>query len=388
MRKEESEVSCNIYGEEHEIFRDAFRKYVQNEVAPHIEEWEAKGEVPRVAWQGLGEQGFLCPWIEERYGGSGVGFEYSAIIIEELSRIRGDGFQVALHSDIIVPYIDAFGSETQKERWLPGCASGDALLALAMTEPGTGSDLQSMRTRAIRDGDHYVINGQKTFISNGVSCDLVIVACKTDPDAVPAHRGISLLLVEDGSQGFSKGKKLKKMGLYCADTAELYFEDCRIPKENLLGEEGGGFAYLMEKLQQERLVCAIQAQVAAETMLGLTINYAKEREAFGKPIGRFQHNTFKIVEMATEVELGRTFIDDLLARHLAGESITRKVSMAKWWVAEMANRVAYDCVQLHGGYGYMEEYPICRWYRDIRASSIYAGTTEVMKTIIAKGLGL
>ena len=381
-------MSRNIYSEEHEIFRDAFRKYVRNEVAPHIEEWEEKGEVPREAWQGLGKQGFLCPWIEEQYGGSDVGFEYSVIIIEELSRIRGDGFQVALHSDIIAPYINSFGSESQKKRWLPGCAAGDVLLAVAMTEPGAGSDLQAMRTKAVRDGDSYVISGQKTFISNGVSCDLVIVACKTDPEAAPAHKGMSLILVEDGSPGFTKGKKLKKMGLYCSDTAELYFEDCRVPKENLLGEENKGFFYLMQKLQQERLVCAIQAQVAAETMLDMTIEYCKEREAFGKPIGRFQHNTFKIVEMATEVELGRTFIDDLAADHIEGKDITRKVSMAKWWVSEMANRVAYDCVQLHGGYGYMEEYPICRWYRDIRASSIYAGSTEIMKTIIAKGLGL
>ena len=380
-------MSRNIYSEEHEIFRDTFRKYVQNEVAPYIEEWEEKGEVPRGAWQGLGAQGFLCPWLEEQYGGSGVGFEYSVIIIEELTRIRADGFQVALHSDIIAPYINSFGSEAQKKRWLPGCATGGALLAVAMTEPGTGSDLQAIRTRAVRDGDSYVINGQKTFISNGVFCDLVIVVCKTDPEAEPAHKGISLLVVEDGSPGFTKGKKLKKMGLCCADTAELYFEDCRVPKENLLGEEGYGFTYLMQKLQQERLVCAIQTQVAAETMLDLTIKYCKEREAFGKPIGQFQHNTFKIVEMATEVELGRTFINDLVADHIEGESITKKVSMAKWWLAEMANRVAYDCVQLHGGYGYMEEYPICRWYRDIRASSIYAGTTEIMKTIIAKELG-
>ncbi len=380
-------MSRNIYSEEHEIFRDAFRKYVSNEVAPNIEEWEEKGEVPRGAWKGLGDQGFLCPWLEEPYGGSGVGFEYSVIIIEELCRVRADGFQVALHSDIIAPYINTFGNEVQKKRWLPGCATGDTLLAVAMTEPGAGSDLQGMRTKAVKDGDSYVISGQKTFISNGVSCDLVIVACKTDPDAVPAHKGMSLLLVEDGSPGFTKGKKLKKMGLHCADTAELYFEDCRVPKENLLGEEGRGFGYLMQKLQQERLVCAIQAQVAAETMLDHTIKYCKEREAFGKPIGRFQHNAFKIVEMATDVELGRAFIDDLVADHLEGKNVTRKVSMAKWWVAEMANRVAYDCVQLYGGYGYMEEYPICRWYRDIRATSIYAGTTEIMKTIIAKDLG-
>jgi acyl-CoA dehydrogenase len=379
-------LSHNIYSEEHEIFRDAFRKYVRNEVAPYLEEWEEKGAVPRGAWQGMGAQGFLCPWLEEQYGGSGVGFEYSVIIAEELTRIRADGFQVGLHSDIIAPYINSFGNQAQKERWLPGCTTGDTILAVAMTEPGAGSDLQGMRTKAVKDGDSYVISGQKTFISNGVSCDLVIVACKTDPEAVPAHKGMSLLVVEDGSPGFTKGKKLKKMGMYCADTAELYFEDCSVPKENLLGEENQGFFHLMQKLPQERLMCAIQTQVAAETMLDITIQYCREREAFGKPIGRFQHNAFKIAEMATEVELGRSFINDLISDHIEGKNINKRAAMAKWWLAEMANRVAYDCVQLHGGYGYMEEYPICRWYRDIRASSIYAGTTEIMKTIIAKDL--
>ena len=380
-------MSHNIYSEEHEIFRDAFRKYVRNEVAPHIEEWEEKERVPRKAWKGMGEQGFLCPWLEERYGGSGVGFEYSVIIAEELTRIRGDGFQVGLHSDIIAPYINSFGNQAQKERWLPGCTTGDTILAVAMTEPGAGSDLQGIQTKAVKDGDSYVISGQKTFISNGVSCDLVIVACKTDFEAVPAHKGMSLLVVEDGSPGFTKGKKLKKMGMYCADTAELYFEDCRVPKENLLGEENQGFFHLMQKLPQERLMCAIQTQVAAETMLDITTQYCREREAFGKQIGRFQHNAFKIVEMTTEVELGRSFINDLISDHIEEKDINKKAAMAKWWLAEMANRVAYDCVQLHGGYGYMEEYPICRWYRDIRASSIYAGTTEIMKTIIAKDLG-
>ncbi|MBW1817201.1 MAG: acyl-CoA dehydrogenase family protein, partial [Deltaproteobacteria bacterium] len=375
-------MSRDIYGEEHQIFRETFRKYVRNEIVPHLEEWEEKREIPRSAWKQFAEQGFLCPWLEEKYGGSEVGFEYSAIMIEELTRARADGLQVPLHSDIIAPYIHSFGSEEQKKRWLPGSATGDILLAVAMTEPGTGSDLQAIRTKADRDGDAYVLNGQKTFISNGICCDLVIVVCKTDTKAVPAHKGISLIAVEAGTPGFVKGQKLKKMGMNSADTAELYFEDCRVPKDNLIGEEGQGFSYLMYKLQQERLVVVLQCQAAAEAMLDLTVRYCKEREAFGQPIGQFQHNTFKLVEMATEIELGRTFVDDLLADHIEGKEIIKKVSMAKWWLAEMANRVAAHCVQLHGGYGYMEEYAICKWYQDIRASTIYAGTTEIMKTII------
>ncbi|MBU2550564.1 MAG: acyl-CoA dehydrogenase family protein [Proteobacteria bacterium] len=381
-------MSVNIYSEEHEIFRDTFRKYVQNEIVPHLEEWEENKEVPRSAWKKMGEQGYLCPWVDEEYGGSGVGFEYSVIIMEEISRVRADGFQVGLHSDIIAPYIDSFGTEEQKRKWLPGSCSGDIVLAVAMTEPDTGSDLQAVRTRAVRDGDDYIINGSKTFISNGYNCDLAVVVCKTDPDAVPRHKGISLIAVEADTPGFVKNRKLKKMGMHAADTAELTFEDCRVPRENILGEEGMGFIYLMKKLQQERLCTCIQVQAAIEAMIELTIPYAKERKAFGQSISSFQHNSFKIVEMATEVEIGRTFMMDLIADHIAGKDIVKKVSMAKWWLGELANRVAYDCVQLHGGYGFMDEYAISRWYRDIRACSIYAGTSEIMKVIIAKMMDL
>lgn len=378
----------DIYTEEHEIFRATFRKYLEREVVPFLEEWEEQEEVPRSAWKKMGEQGFLCPWLEEKYGGSAADFRYSAIINEELTRVRASGFSIPLHSDIVVPYIYSYGSEGQKDKWLPGCTTGDILMAIAMTEPGAGSDLQAVRTKAIRDGDGYLINGQKTFITNGHCSDVVIVVCKTDPDAKPAHKGISLIAVEAGTPGFTKSRKLRKMGLHISDTAELVFEDCRVPRENLIGEEGRGFSYLMQKLQQERLVVAIRAQVAAEVMLEQTIAYCRDREAFGRPIGQFQHNTFKIVEMATEVELGRTFLDDLVADHIEGKRIVKKVSMAKWWLTEMANRVAYHCVQLHGGHGYMEEYPICKWYRDIRASSIYAGTTEIMKLLVAREMGL
>lgn len=381
-------MSSKLYSEDHELFRKAFQKYVEREVTPLVDRWEAERDIPREAWTGMGDQGFLCPWLSEEYGGVGAGFLYSVIINEELVRGGAAGFQAGLHSDIIAPYLDSYGTPEQKEKWLPGAASGDVLLSVAMTEPDTGSDLQAVRTRADRDGDDYVINGQKTFISNGYCCDLAIVVCRTDPEARPAHKGLSLIAVEAGTPGFIKGRKLNKMGLWSADTSELIFEDCRVPRENIIGGEGQGFRCLMEKLQQERLVVAIQTQTAAEVMLNLTLNYCMGRRAFGKPIGSHQHNTFKLVEMATEVELGRTFIDDLIQDHIQGRDIVKKVSMAKWWIAEMANRLAYDCVQLHGGYGYMEEYPISRWYRDIRASSIYAGTSEIMKRIIGRMMGL
>ena len=377
-----------IYAEEHDIFRAAFTRYLEKEVVPHLETWEEQGDIPREAWTKMGAQGYICPWLEEKYGGSEAGFEYSIIINEEMSRVRANGFSVGLHSDIVVPYIHSFGSEEQKEKWLPGCTTGETVLAVAMTEPDAGSDLQGIRTRAVKDGDHYVINGQKTFISNGYCCDLAVVACKTDPAAKPAYRGISLIAVEAGTPGFIKGRRLQKMGLHIQDTAELFFEDCRVPATNLLGQEGRGFYYLMDKLQQERLIAIIRAQVGSEEMLKPTVEYTKQRQAFGKPISAFQHNAFKLAEMATEVELGRTFFDDLLADHLEGKNIVSKVSMAKWWIAEMCNRVAYQCLQLHGGYGFMDEYPISRWYRDVRAIPIYAGSTEIMKQVIAKGMGL
>ncbi|MCL6447783.1 MAG: acyl-CoA dehydrogenase family protein [Armatimonadetes bacterium] len=375
-----------IYTEEHEVFRRTFRKFIEQELVPHVEEWEEKGEIPREIWKKLGDQGYLCPWLEEKYGGAGADFLYSVIINEELAR-AGVSVAVGLHSDIIAPYIASYGTAEQKQRWLPGCASGDIVLAIAMTEPNAGSDLQAIKTTAVKEGDHYVLNGQKTFISNGISADLVIVIAKTNPKAEPRYKGISLIAVEAGTPGFIKSRKLKKMGLHSMDTAELFFDQCRVPAANLLGMEGGGFFYLMEKLQQERLISAIGSQGAAERMLADAIEYAKTREAFGRPIGKFQYNAFKIAEMATEVEIGRTFLNSLIADHIAGKDIVTKVSMAKWWIGEMANRVAYQCLQLHGGYGYMEEYPIARFYRDVRAHTIYAGTSEVMKLIIAKRLG-
>lgn len=375
-----------IFKEEHIIFRDSLRKFLDREIVPDFEQWEKEGIVPRSAWKKMGDNGFLCPWLEEKYGGVGADFVYSAIICEEMFYRGITGLVAPLHSDIIVPYIHSYGSEEQKMKWLPGCANGDVLTAIAMTEPNTGSDLSAIRTTAVRDGDFYVINGQKTFISIGLLSDLVIVAAKTDTKA--GHKGVSLICVEAGTLGFKRGRKLDKMGWKSQDTAELSFEDCRVPITNILGTEGKGFYYLMKKLQQERLIASLMSQSMAEAMLDMTIKYCKERTIFGKPVSTYQHNTFKIVEMATEIQLGRTFMDSLILAHMTGEDITQKVSMAKAWIPEMANRVAYHCVQLHGGYGYMEEYPICRFMRDARVIAIFAGTTEVMKVIIGRMMGL
>ena len=377
-----------LFGEEHDLFRKAFRQFVQSEVVPHQEAWRREGIVSREAWRKAGEQNFLCPWMEEEYGGAGGDFLHSVVVIEELAKVYESGFAMSLHSDIIVPYIHEFGSEEQKKRWLPGCASGELVTAIAMTEPGTGSDLASIRTTAKKDGDEYVINGAKTFISNGILCDLCIVAARTGgPDDNP-HQSLSLFVVEAGREGFIKGKKLQKMGMMSQDTSELAFEDCRIPKENLLGMEGAGFVMLMRKLQQERLVCGVGCQAGAAQVLADTIAYTKEREAFGRPISKFQNTRFKLAECATEVEVGQAFLDALLKQHVAGEYLVKECSMSKLWHSEMMGRVVDECLQLFGGYGYMLEYPISRAYMDARVQRIFAGTNEIMKVIISKQLGL
>ena len=374
--------------DDHEIFRKSLRKFLEKEAAPFYEKWEEDRLIPRSFWKKMGDQGFLCPDLDEKYGGSGVDWGFSAVINEELERVVSGLVGVGLHSDIVVPYLVSYGTEEQKQRWLPSCVTGEIITAIAMTEPGTGSDLANIKTTAKLEGDHYVLNGQKTFITNGIQSDLVVVACKTDPNANPKHKGVSLIVVERDAPGFSRGRKLNKVGLHCQDTAELIFEDCIVPKENLLGEEGKGFSYLMEKLQQERLVVAIAAQAAAEEMFRMTLEYVKSREAFGRPVGQFQNTQFKMAEMATDIEMGRAFLDTLIAEHLAGENIVTKVSMAKWKLTDAARKIATECMQLHGGYGYMEEYEIARRYRDIPVASIYAGTNEIMKVIIAKNLGL
>lgn len=375
------------FTEEHDIFRTAFRKFLEKEAAPFYEEWEEAKQVPKTFWKKAGDQGFLCPWIDEKYGGSGADFAYSVVIAEELDKI-GAGIGIGLHNDIVMPYIAEFGTEGQRQKWLPQAMSGDMISAIAMTEPGTGSDLANIKTTARKKGDHYIVNGEKTFITNGYSANFVIVVCVTNPEANPRHKGISLLVVEEGTPGFKKGKKLKKMGQHANDTSELIFEDTFVPQENLIGEEGMGFYYLMKKLQQERLMLAIGSISASKSMLAMTIDYVKQRTAFGKPISKFQNTQFKIAEMATNIKIGETFVDQLIVDHMAKKNIVNEVSMAKWWLTDLAKKVATECMQLHGGYGYMEEYEIARRYRDVAVGSIYAGTNEIMKTIIAKNLGL
>lgn len=377
-----------LFSEEHEIFRKSFRKFVEQHVVPHQERWRRDGIVSREVWRAAGEAGFLCPWLEAAHGGPGGDFLCSVIVIEELARVYESGLSFGLHSDIIVPYLHAFGTDAQKRRFLPGCASGEIITAIAMTEPGTGSDLAAVRTSARRDGDEWVIDGAKTFISNGHLCDLCIVVAKTDIAPDDPHRSISLFLVEADRPGFVRGPRLHKMGMASQDTSELSFDGCRVPRDNLLGEEGAGFVMLMQKLQQERLVVAVGSQASAEQVLEDTVRYCRERHAFGRPIAKFQNTQFELVDCATEVEVGRAFLDRLLAEHVAGGSLVKECSMAKLWQTEMLGRVVDRCLQMFGGYGYMLEYPISRAYMDARVQRIFAGTNEIMKVIIAKQMGL
>lgn len=377
-----------VFDEEHELFREQFRRFAQKEIEPKIAEWNERGMPDRETWRRMGAEGFLGCNQPVEYGGAGGDFRYDAIIMEELAWMRAHALMFSLHADICVPYLRDFGTEEQKRRWLPGCISGEILMGVAMTEPGTGSDLANVQTRAIRDGDHYVINGSKTFISHGQIGDLFVVVAKTDPDARPPHRGISLILVEAGTPGFTKGRKLDKLGLPGQDTSELFFEDCRVPVSNLLGEEGQGFRMLMQELQQERLSIAVSSMASCRRALADTLDYVKQRKAFGQPIAAFQNTQFKLAELATEVEMGTVFIDRLLAAHVRGEDIVTEVSMAKWWVTDLQKRLTSECLQLHGGYGFMREYPISQDYADAAVQSIYAGTNEIMKRIIATRLGL
>jgi acyl-CoA dehydrogenase len=373
------------YQEEHIIFREGFRRFLVKEIIPHIEEWEEEGIVPRWAWKKLGEQGYLCTAVPVQYGGQGADFLYSAILIEEMARANFYGLSARLHSDVVVPYVVQFASEEQKRKYLPGCVGGDIITAIAMSEPHAGSDVAGIKTTAIADGDYFILNGQKTFISNGINCDLVIVAAK-DPRENNPHAAVDLFLVEAGTPGFEKGNRLKKIGWRSQDTAELFFTDCRISKENRLGEKGTGFKKLMTNLQQERLICTLGAQTAAEFMLEETICYCRQREVFGKVLTKYQNTRFELAEMAAEVKIGRTFIDKLIVEHWQKKTVVTDVSMAKFWITEMACRVADRCLQLFGGYGYCEEYPIARAWRDIRATRILAGTNEIMKSIVAKAI--
>ena len=378
----------DVFTEEHDMFRQQFRRFAEKEIAPRVEEWNRRGVSDRESWRRMGEAGFLGANVPVEYGGSGAGFLYDAIVIEEMARLRAHGLMMSLHSDICLPYLLAYGSEEQKRKWVPKAASGEVLLGIAMTEPGTGSDLQGIQTTARRDGDDWVLNGSKMFISNGQNGDLFIVVARTDPRAEPAHKGISLLLVEADRPGFVRGRNLPKLGLKGQDTSELFFEDCRIPRANVLGEEGQGFRYLMEKLQQERLVVAIGAIASCRRALDDTVAYVKERTAFGQPIGSFQNTQFRLAELATEVEIGQAFVDRLMAAHVRGEELVAEVSMAKWWTTELQKRLTSQCLQLHGGYGFMLEFPIATDYADAAVQTIYAGSNEIMKVIIARRLGL
>jgi acyl-CoA dehydrogenase len=368
-------------------FRLALKKFIAKEMTPYREEWDKARGVPREAWKKMGGQGFLCAWLPEEYGGSGVDFKYSVIVGQEL--IRGDamGIGVPNHQDVAAPYIYSFGSEELKKKLLPGCASGDIIACLCVTEPNTGSDAAAIRTKAVRDGDHYILNGQKTFITNGTFADAMVVLCKVESPG-STGKNISLLVVEGESLQYVKRRQLEKMGRHATDTTELFFDDCKVPVGNLLGEEGSGFKYTMQKFNQERLEVCIKCQTYAEECFREALEYAKVREAFGKPIGNFEHISFELAEMATDVEIGSTFLHACVEEFVKGEDITKKVSMAKAWLAEMANRVAYKAVQIHGGYGYMAEYRICRLYQDVRVLPIFAGTTEIMKVIISRQLGL
>ncbi len=378
-----------LFTEEHNLFRDSFKHFLEKEVVPYYPQWEKDGIVSRDMWLKAGQQGFLGLAVPEVYGGAGVNdFRYNAIMAEESARagVVSAGMVIGLHNDIILPYFIAYASEEQKQRWLPGTCSGELITAIAMTEPGTGSDLAAIRTTAERHGDYYILNGQKTFISNGIISDVIIVVAKTDPTL--RHKGISLLVVERNMQGFNRGRKLDKVGLKAQDTAELSFEDVKVPITNLLGEEGKGFSYLMRQLAQERLSVAVSAVAACETALDITLEYCKERTAFGQPIGSFQNSRFKLAEMKTEIEIGRVFVDRCI-EELNDEQLTPETAaMAKWWTSDLQKRVVDQCVQLHGGYGYMLEYPIARAYLDARVQSIYAGTNEIMKEIIGRSMGI
>ncbi|MDP5182127.1 acyl-CoA dehydrogenase family protein [Blastococcus sp. BMG 814] len=380
-------VQSALYEAEHESFRAMLRDFLAKEVTPHHDEWERAGVVDRAVWLRAGEQGLLGMDVPEEYGGGGVkDFRYNAILSAEVSRAGASGLGFTLQNDVVAPYLIGLTTDEQKRRWLPGLVSGEIITAIAMTEPGAGSDLQGLRTTARRDGDEWVLNGSKTFITNGINADLVIVVARTDPEA--GARGFSLLVVERGMPGFERGRNLDKIGLKAQDTAELFFEDVRVPAANLLGTEGHGFFHLMENLPQERLSIAAGAVASARIVLDLTVRYCKERTAFGKPIGSFQNTRFELAEMHTEVSIAETYLEKAILEHNAGRFTVEDAAMAKWWTTELQKRVVDRCLQLHGGYGYMLEYPVAKAFLDSRIQTIYGGTTEIMKEIVGRSLGV
>jgi alkylation response protein AidB-like acyl-CoA dehydrogenase len=382
-------VMRDLFTEEHEAFRASFAAFIAKEISPHYTDWEAAGIGPREMYASAGSFGFLGMAIPEQYGGGGTkDFRFNQVIAEELAAagIGGAGLGITLHNDITTPYFVEYCNDEQSTRWLPGIASGELITAIAMTEPGTGSDLASIATTAIRDGDEYVLNGAKTFITNGINADLVIVAAKTDP--TQRHAGLSLLVVERGMAGFQRGRNLEKIGMHSQDTAELFFGSVRVPVANLLGSEGNGFRQLTANLAQERLSIAVTGVAAARAALTWTVDYVRERTAFGKQIGEFQNTKFVLAEIKTQVDVAQAYIDQCVLKLNAGTLDPAEAAQAKYFCTELQQRAADRCLQLFGGYGYMTEYPIARAYADARITSIYGGTTEVMKIIIAKSLGL
>ncbi len=376
-----------LFEPEHDLFRESYRAFLDKHVAPHHEQWEKDKIVDRGVWLEAGKQGFLGMAVPEEYGGGGNDdFRYNTVLVEETVAGRYSGLGFSLHNDVVLPYFLRLANEEQKQRWLPGFCTGELITAIAMTEPGTGSDLQGIKTRAVKQGDHYILNGSKTFITNGINSDLVIVVAQTDPDK--GALGFSLLVVERGMEGFERGRHLDKIGLDAQDTAELSFTDVKVPVENLLGEEGQGFVYLMQNLPQERISIAIMAVAAMEAVLEETIQYTKERKAFGKPIGSFQNSRFLLAELATETTAMRILVDEFIRMHLSAHLSAEQAAMAKWYTTEAQVKLIDRCLQLHGGYGYMREYNVARAYLDARVQTIYGGTTEIMKEIIGRSLGV
>ena len=373
---------------EHEAFRDTVRTFLERHVLPRHADWEKAGIVDRDVWVEAGKQGLLGMDVPEEHGGGGVvDFRYNVVLDEEVTRAGASGLGFGLHNDIVAPYLLSLGTDEQKARWLPPFCAGEMITAIAMSEPGAGSDLQAIRTHARRDGGDWVLSGAKTFITNGINADLVLVVAKTDPDADGA-RGLSLLAVERGMAGFERGRNLDKIGLKAQDTAELFFDEVRVPATNLVGGENRAFVHLMENLPQERLSIAVGAVAACEKVLELTLDYVKGRQAFGRPVGSFQHSRFVLAEIATETTIARTFLDECIRQHMRGQLTVSDAAMAKWWTTDLQNRVADACLQLHGGYGYMSEYGVSRAWLDGRVQAIYGGTNEIMKEIVGRGLGL
>jgi alkylation response protein AidB-like acyl-CoA dehydrogenase len=380
-------VQSALYEAEHEAFRAMVRDFLAKEVVPHHAAWEEAGMVDRAVWRKAGEQGLLGMDVSEEFGGGGVkDFRYNAVLAAEVSRVGASGLGFTLHNDVVAPYLTDLCTDEQKARWLPDFVRGELITAIAMSEPGAGSDLQGLKTTAVRDGDEWVLNGSKTFITNGINSDLVLVVARTDPEA--GARGFSLLAVERGMPGFERGRKLDKIGMKAQDTAELFFEDVRVPAANLVGTEGMGFIHLMNNLPQERLSIAAVAVAASRIVLDLTIQYCKDRQAFGRKIGSFQHNRFVLAEMETEVSIAEVFLEKAILEHNAGRFTVADAAKAKWWTTELQKRVVDQCVQLHGGYGYMLEYPVAKAFIDSRVQTIYGGTTEIMKEIIGRSLGV